>query len=171
MITIDQLTEIGCYNKTHGINGEISATFNCDTLLVGELSALISQMDGIFVPFFTTNIRPKTNDTLLLQIEGINTDTQAKKLVNCPIFALTKDMPEQDEVYCDYFIGYTLIDSEAGEIGKIIDIDDTTENALFIVDYNGQNLYIPISEDFIINIDEDAKIIEMELPEGLLSLQ
>ena len=51
MITADQLIEIGRYNKAHGINGEISATFDCDTMAVGELSALVSPMDGIFVPF------------------------------------------------------------------------------------------------------------------------
>ena len=37
MITADQLIEIGRYNKAHGINGEISATFDCDTMAVGEL--------------------------------------------------------------------------------------------------------------------------------------
>ena len=66
MITADQLIEIGRYNKAHGINGEISATFDCDTMAVGELSALVSPMDGIFVPFFVNGIRPKNNDTLLL---------------------------------------------------------------------------------------------------------
>ena len=37
MITADQLIEIGRYNKAHGINGEISATFDCDTMAVGEV--------------------------------------------------------------------------------------------------------------------------------------
>lgn len=59
MITADQLIEIGRYNKAHGINGEISATFDCDTMAVGELSALVSPMDGIFVPFFVNGIRPE----------------------------------------------------------------------------------------------------------------
>ena len=63
MITADQLIEIGRYNKAHGINGEISATFDCDTMAVGELSALVSPMDGIFVPFFVNGIRPKNNET------------------------------------------------------------------------------------------------------------
>ena len=94
MITADQLIEIGRYNKAHGINGEISATFDCDTMAVGELSALVSPMDGIFVPFFVNGIRPKNNDTLLLKIDGISNETQAKRLVNCPIYALAEEMPE-----------------------------------------------------------------------------
>ena len=159
MITADQLIEIGRYNKAHGINGEISATFDCDTMAVGELSALVSPMDGIFVPFFVNGIRPKNNDTLLLKIDGISNETQAKRLVNCPIYALAEEMPEQDEVYCDFFIGFT-----------ITDVDDSTENALFVVENEGKTVYIPISEDFITEIDEQGKTIEMDLPEGILDL-
>ena len=157
MITADQLIEIGRYNKAHGINGEISATFDCDTMAVGELSALVSPMDGIFVPFFVNGIRPKNNDTLLLKIDGISNETQAKRLVNCPIYALAEEMPEQDEVYCDFFIGFTIT-------------DDSTENALFVVEKEGKTVYIPISEDFITEIDEQGKTIEMDLPEGILDL-
>ena len=155
MITADQLIEIGRYNKAHGINGEISATFDCDTMAVGELSALVSPMDGIFVPFF---------------VNGIRHETQAKRLVNCPIYALAEEMPEQDEVYCDFFIGFTITDTDGNTIGTITDVDDSTENALFVVENEGKTVYIPISEDFITEIDEQGKTIEMDLPEGILDL-
>ena len=158
------------YNKAHGINGEISATFDCDTMAVGELSALVSPMDGIFVPFFVNGIRPKNNDTLLLKIDGIRNETQAKRLVNCPIYALAEEMPEQDEVYCDFFIGFTITDTDGNTIGTITDVDDSTENALFVVENEGKTVYIPISEDFITEIDEQGKTIEMDLPEGILDL-
>ena len=138
MITADQLIEIGRYNKAHGINGEISATFDCDTMAVGELSALVSPMDGIFVPFFVNGIRPKNN--------------------------------EQDKVYCDFFIGFTITDTDGNTIGTITDVDDSTENALFVVENEGKTVYIPISEDFITEIDEQGKTIEMDLPEGILDL-
>ncbi len=169
MITAEELTEIGRYNKTHGVNGEISATFDCDALLVGELSTLISPMDGIFVPFFVENLRTKSGDTLLLTIDGISSEEQAKKLVNAKIYALTEEMPEQDEVYCDYFIGFTIV-ADGKKIGRIADVDDSTENALFVVEAQEKTLYVPISEDFIVDIDEEGKTVEMELPEGLLDL-
>ncbi len=170
MITAEELTEIGRYNKTHGVNGEISATFDCDTLLVGELSTLISPMDGIFVPFFVENVRTKSGDTLLLTIDGIASEEQAKKLVNAKIYALTEEMPEQDEVYCDYFVGFSIIAADGNEVGRITAVDDSTENALFVVENQGKTLYVPISEDFILEIDEEKKSITMELPDGLLDL-
>ena len=170
MITASELTEIGRYNKTHGINGEISASFDVDADVVGELTTLVSEMDGIFVPFFVNALRPKNRETVLLTIDGISTEQQAKQMVNKAIYALTKELPEQDDVYCDYFIGFTIVDEDGREIGKIEDVDDSTENALFIVSAQGGTVYIPISEDFISDIDEDSKTIEMALPEGLLDL-
>ena len=56
-----------------------------------------------------------------------------------------------------------------GEI-SITDVDDSTENALFVVENEGKTVYIPISEDFITEIDEQGKTIEMDLPEGILDL-
>ena len=173
MITADQLIEIGRYNKAHGI---IPQTIRKDVREIieiskkDELSALVSPMDGIFVPFFVNGIRPKNNDTLLLKIDGISNETQAKRLVNCPIYALAEEMPEQDEVYCDFFIGFTITDTDGNTIGTITDVDDSTENALFVVENEGKTVYIPISEDFITEIDEQGKPIEMDLPEGILDL-
>jgi len=39
-----------------------------------------------------------------------------------------------------------------------------------VVENEGKTVYIPISEDFITEIDEQGKTIEMDLPEGILDL-
>lgn len=52
MITRNEIIEIGTFNKSHGVEGEISATFDCDVEAAGMFRCLICDMDGIFVPFF-----------------------------------------------------------------------------------------------------------------------
>ena len=55
--------------------------------------------------------------------------------------------------------------------GKIIDIEDSTENALFIVEGKDCKIsYIPIVVDFIENISTETLTITMDLPTGLLEL-
>jgi 16S rRNA processing protein RimM len=39
-----------------------------------------------------------------------------------------------------------------------------------VVKPNGSDLIIPASDDYIVEIDDEQKIIKMELPEGLLEL-
>ena len=74
------------------------------------------------------------------------------------------------EVELNYFIGFTLFDEKAGKSGCIIDIDQSTENELFIIQNGGKEILIPITMDFITDINHKEKIIYTNLPEGLLEL-
>ncbi|MBS7352879.1 MAG: 16S rRNA processing protein RimM [Muribaculaceae bacterium] len=171
MIIPDEVVEIGQYNKPHGIAGELSATFPLGADVLEGVSAIISPMDGILVPFFIEKMRGKSNHTLLLTIAGIDSEDKAKRMVNKPIFALRCEVPETDEVYCDYFIGFSIEDEDGNVVGDITDIDDTTENALFVVDADGNQIFVPISENLILEIDDEKKVIIMELPQGLIDAQ
>ena len=55
-------------------------------------------------------------------------------------------------------------------IGEIINVDCATENYLFIVDKNDKQVFIPATDDFITDIDFENKILEMDLPEGILDI-
>lgn len=177
MITREELIEIGLYNKPHGVSGEISATIDCEFNVLSNFSCLISEIDGIFVPFFVNACRTKTSQTVLLQIEGISSELDAALLVNKLIYVKKVEFDklsenfETDEMPTDYFIGYkVLINNDL--IGKIVDIDDATANVLFKIecDKNRRELLIPAVEDFIVDIDTDAKVMTIEVPAELLDL-
>ena len=79
MILRDELIAIGRYNKPHGVAGEISATIDVDIDTLKELSCLVSDIDGIFVPFFVNSCRPKSQETVLLTIDGMRIIGQARQ--------------------------------------------------------------------------------------------
>ena len=176
MISRDDLVEMGRYNKPHGVNGEISATMLCDIDLLDRFSCLVSDIDGIFVPFFVEGKRPKNEQTALLKIEGIDCDDDLSLLVNKAIYVVKREYEALAEEYdcdeepADLFIGFVVIEAEGGKvIGEIVDVDDSTENVLFVVeDAEGREVLIPIAEEFIDGIDHDARRISMNLPLGLL---
>ena len=176
MISRDEIVEIGSYNKPHGINGEISATLLCDTEIADKFSCFISSIDGIFVPFFTESMRVKNAQTLLLKLEGLENENEVKLLVNKDVFVLKKEYDEISEEYdcdeapVDYFVGYKVCDNETGEtIGEIIDVDDATENVLFVVeDAKGNEILIPAVDDLVIDIDFENCVLTMSLPNGLI---
>lgn len=170
MILEKDIVEIGQYNKTHGIGGEISATLSYEVDDISRFTTLISRMDGILVPFFVENARPKNNHTLLLKLEGVESEKQAKPFVNKAIYALRQEVGDADEVYCDFFVGFRIEDEDGKNLGTIVDIDDSTENALFIVDSGDKSFMIPVTEDFIVEIKEEEKVLVMALPKGLVEL-
>ena len=176
MITREELIAIGHYNKPHGVAGELSATVDVDIDVLSGLSCLVSDMDGIYVPFFVNSLRPKTSETVLLTIDGINSEQEAARLVNHDIFALKREYRQEsvdadaDGYPLDYFIGFELQDSDGTRVGEIVQVDEQTENAIFIVDDGEGELLLPASDDLIVEFDLDKKVMVMDLPQGILDL-
>ena len=77
---------------------------------------------------------------------------------------------ESEELTWSYFIGFKAIDITHGEMGEIVDIDESTINTLFVVEGKKDEILIPAIEDFIEGIDHENKEIVFNLPEGLVSL-
>ena len=176
MITRDELIAIGHYNKPHGVAGELSVTVDVDLEVLRGLSCLVSDIDGIFVPFFVNAIRPKSVDTMLLTIDGIENEKEAARLVNRDIYALKRDYQQEsidadaDGYPLDFFIGFELRDNDGSRVGEITDVDEQTENAIFVVDRDGSEIMVPATDDLIVEFDVDNKLMVMDLPEGLLDL-
>lgn len=178
MIERDNLIEIGVVQKLHGLNGEMTATIT-DTVFddVKHCPYFIFEVDGIFVPFFITSYRFRSDTSILLKIDGVETQEAAQTFCGLTIYfdrkCFTKkeaeeyDAVEEEE---DSFIGYTVIDQTAGELGSIVDINDQTANVLFIIERNGEEIMVPAADDLVVSIDDDAKEIIMNLPIGLLNL-
>jgi len=68
------------------------------------------------------------------------------------------------------FIGFSITDNSLGDLGKITEIEDSTQNVLFIVNNKKDELLVPVSDYLITDIDEENKIIYMDLPEGLVNM-
>lgn len=174
MIKDKDIVEVGHFNKPHGINGEISATIDVANDL-DEIKCIICEVDGIYVPFFINNVRPKSKETILVHIDRIDSEVAAKVFINKPIFLLrselSDDVQEDGEGnFADFFIGFKVVDNELGEVGVIMEIDDSTDNPLFILSDGEKDIYIPITTDFILNIDYDNGILLMNLPEGITEM-
>lgn len=179
MITRDQLIEVGHFNKAHGVNGEINAAMLIDVDLMPRLSCLVCDIDGIFVPFFVEAMRPKGPNTLLLTIDGFASQQEVATLVGKDIFALKSDYDElaqtsgdddDDELPLDYFIGFAMTD-RGSRVGEIVEIDEATDNVLFVVRRDdGAMVTVPAVDDLIDSMDLEEHIIDMNLPEGLLTI-
>lgn len=178
MINKEQLIEIGTVQKLHGLCGEMTASV-VDSVFddVKNCPYLVCEIDGIFVPFFIKSYRFRTDATILITFDGIDSQDKASSFCGLKLYfdrkCFTKKEAEEydtDNEEEDSFIGYTIIDQKHGVLGKVIDIDDQTANVLFIVDYDTTELMIPAADDLVIEIDDDNKTITMNLPQGLINL-
>lgn len=172
MIRKEDTYPIGRITKAHGLKGDVVFNFEDDIFDRVECPYLICEVDGILVPFFMEEYRFKTDSSALVKFEDIDTADQAQQLVGSEVYFENKFVEEGDaeEVSLNYFIGFTINDTDGQTIGTIRGIDDQTENWLFQVETPTGNVLIPAHEDFITDINHKDKTIEMNLPEGLLDL-
>lgn len=98
------------------------------------------QRDGLFVPFRSSDIA---------------------SLMGEEIFVLKQEMEiDEDEMAWVDFEGWIVVERDT-TIGKIVRVDDSTMN-IFAELEDGRML--PLHEDFIAEIDEDAKTLHVNLP-------
>ncbi len=99
--------------------------------------------DGLFVPFRSENISE------LIGEEG---------------FVLKGDMQiDEDEMAWIDFEGWTLQEGDVN-LGKIVRVDDSTMN-IFAELEDGR--MIPLHEDFLVEIDEEQRVLHVQLPFAL----
>lgn len=167
------LTPAGEFNKTHGIKGEISASFD-PRVDVGALKCVVAEVNGLFVPFFIDAIRSRGADAVLLTIDGITDENEAKLLSRKPLYLLNGDAAlaaddEDDGFYAEDLVGFSALDEDGAVIGKIAGVDSTTANVLFVIDRpDGSEALVPVADEFIDGIDPESATITLRLPDGLL---
>ncbi|KAA6334202.1 Ribosome maturation factor RimM [termite gut metagenome] len=173
MIKGDEVYKIGILNKPHGIHGELAFTFTDDVFDHTDCEYIICLLDGIFVPFFIEEYRFRSETVALVKLEGINSTERARAFTNVEVYFPTKYIakPESDsQSSVSAFIGFEIEDTISGTVGKIVDMDVSTINTLFVVESEKGELLIPVCEEFIVKLDYKHRRIQMSLPDGLVNL-
>ena len=122
---------------------------------------------------FIVEDRFRSESSALAKLENIDSAEKARMFTNVDVYFPTKYAPstENNELTWDFFVGCQIIDIKAGLLGNIVEVDNTTINTLFVVETPGGNeLLLPAQEDFILNLDQENKIITVDLPDGLIYL-
>lgn len=172
----DDSIKVGLIAKPHGVNGEVvvraEAGFSADDLCY---EFLLIEIDGGLVPFYAEEIRPKSDDEVLAKFEFVDTQDEARRIANCNVYIRREWFDSNDEINNNvptgFLVGYTATDRQNGNLGQITDIDmQVGANPLFVIEHNGNEILVPVADEFIVNIDDTKKIVTFDLPEGLIDL-
>ena len=169
MIREEEVYKIGRLGKTHGVKGEVSFLFDDDVFDRVDADYLVLMVDGILVPFFMEEYRFRSDTTAIVKFCDIDTQERARELTGCDVY-FPRKLADSDEGNMSWaeIVGYSIVDASTGRtVGKIASIDDSTINILFCLE---DGTLIPASEELITDIDQEKRIITIDIPEGLLEL-
>lgn len=171
MILKEKCVQIGYVSKPHGVKGEMAVSllegFYAEDL---DLEFLLLDIDNGLVPFFVESLRIKGGKTILAKLESVDAEEKAREFVNTEVYVHAESVHNEEDMPSGAFLGFRVIDQKKGGIGIITGVNEIANNPLFVLDFEGREILFPVNTDFILQVDEKNKEIEVNLPEGLIDL-
>ena len=125
--------------------------FNFDEYFINELS------------FNCLLLKFKNKSLFICKLVGVNSMDEAKAFINKNIFIRRSSLPEidKDEIYLTDLISFN-VELETGlYLGELVKFYDFGAGPIIGVKQGNEEKMLPFSQDFIINIDQDLRIITL----------
>jgi 16S rRNA processing protein RimM len=161
---------LGKVQKLYSYKGAVWLYLDVDNPAeYAEMDSLFIEQNGQLVPYFIENISLKTNQALV-KFEGIDTQEAAQNLLSCPLYLPLEVLPDLDEdnFYLHEVVGFDVIDTKKGLLGKIANIYTMSHTNLIAMEYQEKEVLIPIQDDIVGKADKVKKTLQVNLPDGLL---
>ena len=164
---------LGKIVKTHGLSGELSGNIDSDNpLSYTILKAVFFDLKEGIIPFPIEKINVEKNGYAIIKFKNVDSIEQARKLVNKSMYLPLSFLPvlTGKNFYFHEIIGFDVMDSLKGNIGKITDVLDNPAQPIFQINFENKEILVPAHDNIIERIDRENKIIFLNCPEGLIDL-
>ncbi|PKQ17358.1 MAG: 16S rRNA processing protein RimM [Actinobacteria bacterium HGW-Actinobacteria-7] len=163
---------VGRVTKTHGLKGEVS--------VASATEAPLSVLEGCevwFVPppvgirsatVLSTRQGPKGTLLTLRAVEGVDA---AMSLVGREVLVRTDALPAtwfEEAPEDELFDGFSVWDEIHGDLGEIVETIFTGANDVWVLAGPLGEILIPVIDQVVLDIDEEAGSIKVELLDGLI---
>lgn len=169
---------VGRVARTYGTGGELLITlYETFPQHYSIEEPLFVVIDGLAVPLFCNRFERRGRSGALAVFSGLETERRAAELLGLDLFLeAAGSVPgddgddEEGRIYLEELVGWRALlaqeDALRGEITGFID----GENPLFLISVGGREVFVPAVDEFVTRIDEKAREIVFDLPEGLVDL-
>ena len=164
--------KIGKFVATHGIKGELVLNHDLGkkTSLKGLHTIFIEERKNSFLPWFIETARIRTEEEVLIKLEGVSTREAATKLTQKEVWFTEADMKKFSAKSSPInLLGYTIINNKK-PIGEILEIIEQPHQLLCRIEINNKEVLIPLNESFLQGINHAKKLVNVDLPEGLIEI-
>jgi 16S rRNA processing protein RimM len=161
---------IGKIVGVHGIKGTLKFHSYAESLQIFEAGASIAvSIAGVGEDVYEIDwIKPHSHGALLA-LKNVNNRDRAESLVGADLIIEKAALPALEAgVYYWYdLIGLKVFTTDGRYLGRVASIIETGANDVYVVKDDAREILIPALQSVVHTIDLDAKIMRVELPDGL----
>jgi len=164
---------LGIITKKYSFKGEMIIKFEGDySKIYLDLKSIYIELSGSLICFKINKIQKHKSFFLRILIDGIDNENDAEKFLNKNVYLPLSLLPPLSgkSFYYHEIYDFIAVDNKENEIGIIKSVKDLKKQSLFVIDHKGSEIFVPIHNDLIENIDREGKKIKINLPEGLIDV-
>ncbi|HBK84101.1 MAG TPA: 16S rRNA processing protein RimM [Flavobacterium sp.] len=164
---------LGKIAKKFSFKGEVLIYLDTDEpYLYENLESVFVELHKNLVPFFILKSAIHKNNFLRVQFEDVSTEKDADTLINCEVYLPLSFLPklEGNKFYYHEIIDFIVEDVRLGKIGIVKCVNDSNYQPLLEI-LNGElEIFVPLIDSFIVEVDRKNKVFKMDIPEGIVEL-
>lgn len=181
-MTIPECAAVGRIRRPHGVRGELALE-----ALTDEPGAILAPGRRVFQgthegalfldprskqprELIVKSLRP-VKDGWLISLDAISDRTEAEKWNGRHLMVPVEELsePDEGEVFAHELVGMQLVDADSGAaLGDVVEFYELPQGLL--LEFRGARglASLPFVEEFVVDVDRDARVIRVRLPDGLL---
>ncbi len=163
---------LGLITKPFGYKGQAYVYLDTDEPeKYSNLDAVFLNIDGEMLPYMIEDIQLRGANQAVIKFEDVDGE-EIKSLMKTQIYLPLSVLPPLtgNKFYFHEVVGFSVIDLEKGNIGKIVDFIDVLQQPIMQVDFNGIEILIPAIDKFFKTVDRERREIHIDAPEGLIDV-
>jgi len=161
----------GTIFKLHGYKGNVKIILRNNIHITHLLDYLLIEINNQLIPFSLNKISLIKPNILLANLEDINSEKEAKKLLKNDVY-IANELAEgylenkEDELV----LNYTIEDIRLGELGVVSSVNNKSPQTLIYINNKKYKFCFPMHENFIKEINHSKKKIRVALSEEIINL-
>lgn len=170
-MTKKECYQLGRITKPFGYKGQVIFFLDVDDpMRYADLDSAFVEVKGNLVPYFF-EVQNLNGNKAVVQFEDLTVE-QAHALVGCNLYLPLSLLPKLtgNQFYFHEVVGFSVIDSERGNIGIIKCVIDYPAQPLFQIFKGETEVLVPVIDQVIDKVDREAKTIYITAPAGLIDL-
>jgi 16S rRNA processing protein RimM len=163
---------IGKLVAVFGLQGELVLLHRLGkkTSLKGLKMLFLEDKKDEMLPWFIENTRIKGADDLYIKLEGLDTKEAARKVVQKEVWLTESDFEQFAGRSAPIsLVGFRLMDGGV-DLGEILEVIEQPHQVLAKIDLEGKEALIPMHAGTLKKVDQKARLVYVELPDGLLDV-
>lgn len=170
---IDDCYQLGYVIRKHGTKGDVQVFLDADAPeAYSEMESVFILQEGqMLVPFFIDRIEVR-GQKAVIKFEDIESADDADALSGSQLYLPLDVLPtlEEHQFYYHEVIGFDVIDQQLGKLGQVLSFITLGPQQLLEMEYQGNQVLIPVTDEIVLKAKSDKKEIYVNLPEGLLDI-